>query len=361
MIDFGNQERPISYRQIRRRHCLAELRNALRRWGVVLIMFAGIAGAGAPVLAAGTVFPLFWSMAYPGWALVAVLAYSLAIGLLLWSARQLLWPRTWVEIERILPITPKQILVSDLEILSIALLPFGLVMLAGASLLLSQAPEWLRPFSGRAALSVVLVLMTSIGLSALGLRRLRRQMVAPPRRLNAQPFSTTAAGELHWSAALMWRPLSRRMAPRTFTALIAGGTVLPMTLFLPRLTIIDTTQALMLFSALALVVVTRVDALARYELGPLHQQCRMLPLKHLALKRALAGLVIAPAAIALVAWLLKLLGAPVRPSVLSIFMIVSLVGWILQIRSANRDAASDGARWFLTLILGVALASEVIR
>ena len=117
----------------------------------------------------------------------------------------------------------------------------------------------------------------------------------------------------------------------------------------------------MLFSALALVVVTRVDALARYELGPLHQQCRMLPLKHLALKHALAGLVIAPAAIALVAWLLKLLGAPVRPSVLSIFMIVSLVGWILQIRSANRDAASDGARWFLTLILGVALASEVIR
>ena len=101
MIDFGNQERPISYRQIRRRHCLAELRNALRRWGVVLTMFAGIAGAGAPVLAAGTVFPLFWSMAYPGWALVAVLAYSLAIGLLLWSARQLLWPRTWVEIERV--------------------------------------------------------------------------------------------------------------------------------------------------------------------------------------------------------------------------------------------------------------------
>jgi hypothetical protein len=57
------------------------------------------------------------------------------------------------------------------------------------------------------------------------------------------------------------------MAPRTLLALHTGGAGLMRTLLLPTLSIIGTTQALMLFLALALVVVTRVDALARFELG----------------------------------------------------------------------------------------------
>lgn len=57
------------------------------------------------------------------------------------------------------------------------------------------------------------------------------------------------------------------LAPRTLLALLTDGAGLMRTLLLPTLSIIGTTQALMLFSALALVVVTRVDALARFELG----------------------------------------------------------------------------------------------
>lgn len=93
----------------------------------------------------------------------------------------------------------------------------------------------------------------------------------------------------------------------------------------------------------------------------MHDECYMLPFNKRAVARVRTALSLLPGAFGLGTWLLQLRGTPVRTAVLTLFLVVTIAGWILQIRWPSPDAASNAARWLFTLALGMALASEVVR
>ena len=350
----------ISYRLVRRQHCTGALSTFLRRWGVFLTIGILLAGPGAPALAAGTVLPLFWSLSHPASMLAAVMVYALLIALLLGSASHLLWPVAWAQIERTLPIPPRQILLADLEMLLLALMPLGVLMTAGAALLLWQTPDWLRPVAAMAPISLGAVMLGSVGLAMTGLQHWRRKASGRKGSQNPAPASALVARVRHWAWVLLWAPLRRGVAPRTARAVLLGGAALLVVALLPTLSAVPVTQSLMLFSALAWTVVIRVDALARQELEPLHRECRMLALNGRALQGARAALALVPALCGLTLALLPLLWAPVRPLILLLFIGVTLTAWGIQLGSANADATTQSTRWVLSVALSVALASEVV-
>jgi len=352
---------PLSYRQLRRRHCIQALRHALRRWGTYLVIVAAVAGVGAPALAAAAVLPLMRSVSHPGWWILTVAAYVAALSLLPWSARHLLWPAHWSEVERQLPLARAQVVLSDLEVLAFAQVPAALVMVSGAAAVLAQAPPWLQGREASAVLSLAGALAGSIALGALGLQWLRKPVEVLGAWRRPRRMAAAVPARRSWAWSLVWAPLARGAAPRTAQLAAAGATLLLLTPLAAWFAPLPVTACLMVFSALALMITTRLNALARQELQPLHDACRMLPLGGAALARVRAALCLAPAAAGLLLWLPVLLASPVRPLVLIVFMAVSLGGWIVHVRAPSADAAAGGAGWLLTLALGLALASEVIR
>lgn len=350
----------LTYRSLRRQHCVEELRSALRRWGIYLAITAAVAGVGAPALAAGAVLPLFWSLSHGGWAILTTLGYVLALGLMLWSVRRLLWPVQWSEVERQLPIPTRQILLSDLEVIVLAMSPAAIVLGAGTAVLLAQAPAWLRGMEGPVLLSLVVVLSGSVATGIVGLQLLRRPISLSSRgRGSARVLRATASSARHWAWALVWAPLMRGAAPRVAWTWWVCVASLLFTAALPSLGKASGSACLMMFSALALVFTTRLSALSEQELVPLHVACRMLPLNGSALVRARALLCLSPAVVGLSFWLPTLITNTGRPVVLMLFITISLGGWLWQTLMPIRDPAHNGARWLLTFAVGLAFASEV--
>lgn len=355
---------PRTYRQVRRQNCLALLRAFVRRWGAYLAIAACIAGIGAPAVAVWSVLPLFWSLGHSLWVAPALLSYAAFGALLLWAARTLLWPRAWAEVEQALPVPRAQRIASDTEVVMLALLPLAALFGTGAAVLLAEDPAWLRPNRLPAVAALLFALAGAVVLAVVGLQHLRRAAVAAgtPRgdAVTGPPARPHALRRRHWWWALGWVPLSRGPARRTARAMLMGGTVL---LAIAAAAVAWSGQArwgMAAFAALALVVVSRVNALSRLELAPLLVQSAHLPVMPATLERARAALALAPALVGLVGLGIATTAVATRPLVWWAFVAASCLSWWVEVRMRPHDDAAKGARWLLSLALGVALGTEAV-
>jgi hypothetical protein len=368
-----------TYRQVRRQQCLALLRAFVRRWGIHLVIAACIAGIGAPALAVWSVLPLFWSLGQPLLAAPALWLYATGGALLLWAARALLWPLDWAEAERALPIPHAQRVMSDLEVVTVALLPLALLFAAGTTVLLAQDPAWLRPQRSLAVLVLLLALAGAAGLAVAGLLWLRQAAVRSAARpaarvragrahagpghagqLHAGRTTPAAAGRCRWPWALLWSPLWRGVARRTAWAACAAAVALVAVATATGVWPSQARWGMAAFALLALVAVSRVNALARLELGPLLAQSAHLPLAPAGLERARAAVALAPAILALMVLWGATAFVAVRPLVWWAFVVVSCASWWVEARARPHDDATQGARWLVSLAFGVALGSESV-
>ncbi len=364
---------PLGYHAMRLRWCRVALVSFLRRWGIYLVVLAAAVGAGATgawqiisALAAWLVLPLFYAAGHSGWLIAAVALQALAGAALVWGLRALLWPPRWAEAERALPIHRRETRRSDAFVVLLALLPLLLLYIVGATTLLGHDPVWLRPNKGRAVLALVAAGAASIAAGVALLQSLRRAGSGRRSRLGTRITAQSLVPpnailrRLGWRSALLWLPLWRGPARRAGHGLWLGGAAL----CLPGLGLMAWSSAagwwLAGFAALALLAATRVNALLRDELAPLLEACKVLPLSPARLHRARCGL---PLLLLLPGSALLLAGLPstgVRPPVLAAYFAVCAASCAIEVFSSPADAAAKASRWLFSLVLCVALASEVM-
>ena len=360
----GHGGDPLSYRAVRLRYCVFALKAFLRRWGTYLFVGACVGGVGAPALAAWAVLPLFWSIVHPVWAAAVVLTYT-AIGAgLLCAMRSLLWPATWAESERALPIPRRVIRLSDLQVVAMAMTPLALLYAAGTGAILSEDPEWLRPYKAVALAALCLCLLCSAGLAVAGLQVIRRERVghAGPKSTLKRSLIGARAGlpRVHWAGALIWAPLWRGPAKRTGHALVFGAVLLALpALALPLCS--DWASGWMAGHAtLSLLVATRINALSRLELEPVLAECGSLPISPRMLRLGRATTALLPGLLGMAMLLAAISAVRLRPLVLCAFVAVSFVSWLIEVLTESEDPATKGMRWLFSLVLLVALATESV-
>jgi len=345
--------------------CRHALRELIRRWGVYFVFTVLAVGAGAAgalsimaAMAAWAVIPLFHAMTLaPPLAWAATAAQALLGTLLVWMLRPLLLPRRWLEAERALPLEPAEQTRSDLQLVALALLPLFVLYGVGAAVVLTRNPEWLRPVRmlALAALAGASVASVLLGAALLRARRQPRRGVTAKRR----SAGATAFVPRHWPWLLLALPLWRGPARRS-GALLAAGSVL---LVLPAAGLWRWPEGggwwLAALALAELSLATRLSALVREELVPLIGATAMLPLQPKALQRSAALLPLAPLLPAWAAMLAVL--PPARPAVLAAFVGVSVATAALQSFWAEPQSDMRAARWLLSLVVLLALASESLK
>ena len=353
---------------MRLRWCRLALVLFLRRWGVYLVVGALAVGAGAnsPAhavagVAAWTVMPIFSAANHGLWLLPGTVLQALAGVGCVWGLRSLLWPARWREAEAALPIDPRARLRSDLFVVAVALLPLVLLQFAGAGAMLAGHPGGLLRGQSLALLALLLSNAAALVLGVSLLQRLRRPAGAwrPPSRSHAAAASVTAARGA-WPLALLLRPLWRGPARRTGQSLVLACLLLavPGVAQLARPAALPWWLALL--AAAALVLVTRLNTLAREEFTPLFEATAMLPLRQAPLLRwraALCLLPLLPAAALLLPGLAQLAW---RPPVLLAYAVSVWGACLVEVLSRPAEPADKAARWIFSLVLCVALASEVL-
>lgn len=373
----------LSYGAMHAMACWLALRQGARRWAVYVLMAAVLAGAGAGLasalvalqaMAAWLVLPLFWAVAQgPVWALAGLALHALAGAGLLWAARQWLWPVTWAEQERALPIAPQAQASSDLRLIFLALLPWCVMCAGGAAVWLVRRPAWLAGHEGQAALALLAALL---GAMALGVVMQRQRRRPPPSWRLAVPGQPTAARSraaglpqrwavVGWPRALLWWPLWRGVAPRTGRALSLAVVVV---LAIAAAVAVAPRAAPWWLAALSLaglVAVSRLKLLTQLELAPLLDACTPLPLSASHLRAAQQVLAALPLLLGLAAmlctlWLMVPSGQLRGGRVLSWAVCVASAG-AMELRWTQRDAGVRSPRWIFMLVLSVALGSEVWR
>lgn len=386
MSDTAPLSRPqpptLSYGAMHALACWLALRQGARRWAVYVLMAALLAGAGADLasalaalqaLAAWLVLPLFWAVAQgPVWALAGFALHVLAGAGLLLAARQWLWPVSWAEQERALPIAPQAQSRSDLRLIGLALLPWCVLCGGGAAVWLVRQPAWLGGHHSAAALALLAALLGSMSLGLL-MQRLRRGP-PPPGRLavSGQPAGPRSRARevrrgavLGWCRALLWWPLWRGVAPRSGRAMalaVAGVlTLAAAAAVAPR----AAPWWLAAQSLAALVAVSRLKLLTQLELAPLREAFTPLPLSPSQLRAAQLVLAAGPLLLGLAAmvccvWLVVPAGQLRGVRVLSWAACVASAG-AMELRWTQRDAGVRSARWIFMLVLSVAMGSEVWR
>jgi hypothetical protein len=376
---------PVSYAQLRLLWCRLALWAFVRRWLVYVIVAAAVFGAGAVGFlhivmgaAAWLVLPLFYASTQGAWLALAVLAQAWFGAGLLWGLRHLLWPPSWAEAERALPLMRADVMRSDAQVVLIALLPLLVLYAAGAASLLGQNPPWLRPTRAAALLGLVGASTATWALGVMLLQRLRRpvgQGLRPGQTAGNGAFSHSqqqrnplvARAKVPQGAlyALLCLPLWRGPARRTGALMLWGGLLL----WLPALAIAATGQGiawwLAAFVVLALLVATRINHLSREELGPVLQACAVLPLHTQHLHWARASLGLWPVVLGLMLLCGVLVGATassvhLRPWVLFSFVLCCLAAVVVEVLSAPGASEAKAARWLFSLALCVAVATEVV-
>jgi hypothetical protein len=355
----------VSYHAIRLAWCRHALRELLRRWVVYFVFTALAVGAGAAgalsvmaAMAAWAVIPLFHAMtlAVP-LALAATVVQALVGALLVWMLRPLLLPRRWLEVERALPLSPSTQTRSDLVLVAMALLPLFVLYAVGAVVVLSRNPEWLRPVRAMASTALVFASIASVALGAavLRARRLPRRGVEARQRAHRP----TVLARRHWPWLLLALPLWRGPARRC-GALLAAGSVL---LMLPAMGLWRWPEGggwwLAALALAELSLATRLAALVREEIVPLIAATAMLPLPPRTLLRSAALWPLAPLLPAWSAMLATL--PPARPAVLAAFAAMSVATAALQSFWDEPQSDMRAARWLLSLVVLIALASETLR
>lgn len=344
--------------------CLQALRDWLRRWGVFAATAACIAGVGAPAFAAWSVLPLAWSLDRPVWGVVTPVTYAALVALVPWALRSWLWPAEWAEMERSLPIPPARILVSDLEMIALALLPAALLLAAGAGLVLWHN----EPRSGVDAARLVAVLLAALSGSVLlstgMLQALRRAARAggPWRARALWTHPTAPSGVARCSAfrATVWLPLLRSPRRQAVHAAALGFGGLCAIAAVTALAESWARWGLAGFAGWALVTVSRVNTLSRQETASLHAACTALPLEPDRLERARAWMALAPAAAGLAVLGATTAHLDMRPLVWWTFVAASCLCWWIEVRRPVRTPATQAARWLLFLATTIALASETL-
>ena len=390
--------RASAYERVRLGWCLALLRAFMRRWGVyiavVLLVLSGSsdsAVAAMKALAAWTVRPLLHAAAHPLWlAALGTAAHAMAGALVVWGLRPLLWPRGWAEVERALPIPPAQQRRSDALVVGLALVPLFGVYLAGAAVWVIESRGRLPPHGGAAALWLVVSMALSVAAGVAILQRMRHAPAGPPqgripecaaRRYSSDPRSVHArvakvtlrsrGRPLPAWRALVLLPLWRGPAQRSGRLLAACGVLL--LAFSPVLARWPQFAAWWLgaFASLGLLATSRLAGLVALELTPLHDECGVLPIAPARLRQWRRIAAMLPLSVALPALLtvavLRIDG--LRPIVLAAFAAAAWSGalWQVVLSTARRsmargeDPEARVAGWLFTLVLLLALASEVAR
>lgn len=365
---------------MRSRWCLASLRAFLKRWGVYLAM-AGLAfGAGASgglaavaAVAAWTVLPLCWVVARVQWTLpalaqlVLVLAWQAAASVaLLRALRPMLWSAAWRDSEAALPLVASAVRRSDAAVSALALLLWWAVQGLGMANVLLQNPAWLRSarWAAPAALLFAQVLGWALGLR--GLQAARGMAVGRLRRsVVGSAVSATAPSARPWWWALLVLPVWRGTA-RAFGLWWASSVVL---LILPSLLLWGqpgwASAIFAAWSVAALALTSRLSHLSRLALGPLLQLgASTLPLSLVAMERARRWQLLLPAlggaALLLASALLGPQAAQFRPAVLASWALVAALSVWWASGQPPRQADEAALRWLLSLVIQLALSTEVL-
>ena len=359
-----------NYHGVRWRWCRATVLALIRRWAA----FLGVVMAVIGVQLAYVLGALAWvelpllQAAARGWmqGLLAMLLYGLLGGLLMLALRPLLLPRHWFEVERALPLAPGTLRRSDMRITAWALLPLALIYALSCGVWLHSDPAWLLPVRGRAMALVAGSLALSWWLGVAALQWPRRQTQATVVHATAPGAAMRPIKALPWWWALwllaMWRGPARQLGlvsalgTAWLLLCVAGVAAMPGW----------ASWWLAGFAAAALLLATRVRALQE-QIWP-HWQPAMaaLPVSPRHLRRVEQLLALLPIWLALMALVAVLLCGPLspRPMVLALYLTACLLGPWLQARqrAARRgdDPAARAAYWFITLVLMLALASEVL-
>ena len=378
------------YRRMHAAACSLALRRWLGRWAVYALVAALVASAGAGLesaaatlaaVVAWAALPLARGVAAGGALAPLATLGSAGIGLgLLVAMRQLIWPETWREAERALPLSSNDTACSDLPWIVLAAIPWATLQALGVGVWLVQRPAWLRGHE----VAVLLAGVCAIGLTLAGgvaLQRLRRQ--GGSRRpwrpgpwvgmrdvdadadadADADPRSN---GRLHGSwlywQVLFWWPMRRAVATRfawhigsTFaaSALLTGAAALRPSW---------ATWWLALQALVTLAAVSTARRLAVLELQPLLQACVPLPLSPRGWGGRLDGLCAAPALIGALglAACMAALAPGARGALLGAWWLWLAGATWLALRLPLPSAQARAARWLLMLAVAVALSSEVL-
>lgn len=353
----------IGYHAMRLGWCRLALVLFLRRWGIYIVVGALAFGAGSSTpahaiagVAAWTVMPIFSAATHGPWLLPGAVLQALVVLGCVWGLRALLWPQRWREAEAALPIDPRLRLRSDLIVVAVALLPLVLLQAAGAGAMLAGRRG--APGSVLAVATLVLSNAAALAAGVALLQRLRRP--AGGWRAPARPVPSVS-GVLHggWPWALLLQPLWRGPARRTGRLLALGGFALavPGAVMGWQPTLLPWMLALL--AAAGLLLVTRLNGLSREEFEPLFEAAVMLPLRPSSLQRLRALLCLAPLLPACAALLPGLVATPWRPMVLLAYAAAVLAACLAEVVSRPAEPSDKAARWIFSLVLCLALASEV--
>ncbi len=360
--------RDLAYPEVRLRWCRAAVLALLRRWGIyfgagILILggFSNGAVSAMAAIAAWSVLPLFHAASQAGWlaALVAAL-HGLIGAVVLWALRPVLWSRDWSEVERALPIRPAERRRSDLVVLLIGLCPLWVLYAAGAANLSLSAA--LHPVLTRALTMLVVSMAVSLSAGFAMLQRMRQ----PPRSLRRATAPARKPGSVirrtSTLQALSLKPLWRGPAQRLARLLLLGGTAL-----------LAPAAGLWLwgeragwwlagFALMSLALTTRLQSLADSDLAPLHEAALPLPLSATALRRTRQLIVWSPLPPALAVLMAALLHGPhaPRPVLLMAYAAACLAASAAQVLARGKSPETQVSRWLLSLVLMIALASEVL-
>ena len=371
---------PLNYATMRSRWCLASLQAFLKRWGVYLGM-AGLAfGAGATgglaavaAVAAWTVLPLGWVVAHAQWTLTSLAQLALVLALqtaasvaLLRAVRPMLWPAAWRDSEASLPLSKRDVRRSDAVVCALALLLWWAVQGLGMANVLLQNPPWLQP--ARWATPSALVLTQGLAW-ALGMRGLQAARGAAVGRYRRSPASA-AVGAIApkamcwWWALLMvpvWRGVARSLGHWWLASLLLLS-VPPLVLWW------QPAWASAIFagwSLAALSLTSRLGHLSRLSLMPLLQSAASsLPLSPAAMERARRWQLLLPALVGAALLLASVWLGPAaalfRPFVLASWALVATFSLWWSSGPPPRQADEAALRWLLSLVIQLALSTEVL-
>ncbi|MEI8323999.1 MAG: hypothetical protein WCH44_01315 [Betaproteobacteria bacterium] len=328
-------------------------------------------------MAAWTVLPLFSAIEHSilYGALVSI-AYALVGGLVVFGLSPWLWPRTWAEVERALPIDQFERRRSDITVVLLGLVPLFAIESLGAMTWFMQFPPWFQKVWGMAILMLAMSMVLSVawGVAVLAWRR-------------SLPVKSTSHGAFPWERGLTGSLTGHRPSLSATMALVVlpmirgsaqrSGRFFILCLFALLMTVAGmavwteySSWWLATFAVLAQIVLTRLNVLVAADLVPLHEECVNLPIRPSFFVRTRRTAVMTPLFVGQVFLSAAIfLGAiAVRPSVFIAYLLASAVGVLALVMAASTRAA-PGARedplarvswWLLILVISVALASEVV-
>jgi hypothetical protein len=363
----------LGYQQVRIRWCLTTILSLLQRWAGYIVLgililggFSEGATTSMAALAAWLVLPVFKATAMPWWQALPCWGGEVLLGWMIVLAwRPVLWRGDWLAIERALPIRPADLWLSDLTVVTMALLPLFTLYLFGGLTWTVQSPSWL---DHHLPLAWSLLLSAMVSTLALGMGAVRRMRQPPQAPRRESPHTQATARSKPWLGTgpllvLWWVPLQRGPARRAGRLLMLHALLL---LALCGLIAMSSPWwapwNLAAFTLAALGTTPRLRSVIDTELGPWHEACRPLPVSVSGLRWQRRVLALLPAALSLpcVPFALHAVGAPTRPGILLSFLAVSVLGHIWQAFHHHDRARMEVSQWLLILVVSLALVSEIL-